>query len=97
MNEQREIIYGERRKVLGTGESMRDSIYHMISEYVENLVDMEISADQDPEDWDLTELNVAPEEYDPHDRGRDAGRHEEAGSEEAEAPPERVGGEIATR
>ena len=58
MNEQREIIYGERRKVLD-GESMRDSIYHMISEYVENLVDMEISADQDPEDWDLTELNVA--------------------------------------
>ena len=57
MNEQREIIYGERRKVLD-GESMRDSIYHMISEYVENLVDMEISADQDPEDWDLTALNV---------------------------------------
>ena len=57
MNEQREIIYEERRKVLD-GESMRDSIYHMISEYVENMVDTEISADQEPEDWDLTELNV---------------------------------------
>lgn len=58
MNEQREIIYEERRRVLD-GESMRDSIYHMISEYVENLVDKEISADQEPEDWDLTELNVS--------------------------------------
>ena len=57
MNEQREIIYEERRKVLD-GESMRDSIYHMINEYVENMVDTEISADQDPEDWDLTALNV---------------------------------------
>ncbi len=35
MNEQREIIYDERRRVLD-GESMRDSIYHMITEYVEN-------------------------------------------------------------
>ena len=58
MNEQREIIYEERRRVLD-GESMRDSIYHMISEYVENLVDTEISPDQDPEDWNLTELNVS--------------------------------------
>ena len=58
MNEQREIIYEERRRVLD-GESMQDSIYHMISEYVENLVDKEISADQEPEDWDLTELNVS--------------------------------------
>jgi len=32
MNEQREIIYEERRRVLD-GESMRDSIYHMITEY----------------------------------------------------------------
>ena len=57
MNEQREIIYEERRKVLD-GESMRDSIYHMINEYVENMVDTEISADQDPEDWDLTAEDV---------------------------------------
>ena len=35
MNEQREIIYGERRRVLD-GESMRDTIYNMITEYVEN-------------------------------------------------------------
>lgn len=57
MNEQREIIYEERRRVLD-GESMRDSIYHMITEYVENVVDSCISSDVDYEEWDLTELDV---------------------------------------
>ena len=57
MNEQREIIYEERRRVLD-GESMRDSIYHMITEYVENVVDSCISPDVDYEEWDLTELDV---------------------------------------
>ena len=38
MNEQREIIYAERRRVLD-GESMRDTIYSMITEYVENMTD----------------------------------------------------------
>lgn len=57
MNEQREIIYEERRRVLD-GESMRDSIYHMITEYVENVVDSCISPDIDYEEWDLTELDV---------------------------------------
>ena len=38
MNEQREIIYGERRRVLD-GESMRDTVYNMITEYVENITD----------------------------------------------------------
>ena len=56
MNEQREIIYEERRRVLD-GENMRDSIFHMINDYIENTVDTEISADQDYEDWDLIELN----------------------------------------
>lgn len=56
MNEQREIIYEERRRVLD-GENMRDSIFHMINDYVENVVDMEISADADYEDWDLASLN----------------------------------------
>ena len=56
MNEQREIIYEERRRVLD-GENMRDSIFHMINDYIENTVDAEVSADQDYEDWDLIELN----------------------------------------
>ena len=56
MNEQREIIYAERRRVLD-GESMRDVIYKMITDQVENTVDTCISADQESEEWDLNELN----------------------------------------
>ncbi len=56
MNEQREIIYAERRRVLD-GESMRDVIYKMITDRVENTVDTCISPDQESEDWDLNELN----------------------------------------
>ena len=57
MNEQREIIYEERRRVLD-GENMRDSIFHMINDYVENVVDMIVSVDDEPEDWNLQELNM---------------------------------------
>ena len=56
MNEQREIIYDERRRVLD-GESMRDSIYHMITEYVENTVDACASPDTESDEWDLDALN----------------------------------------
>ena len=57
MNEQREIIYEERRRVLD-GESMRDAIYKMITDIVENSVDTAINADLEPEEWDLKELNT---------------------------------------
>ena len=57
MNEQREIIYEERRHVLD-GDNMRDSIFHMMNDYVENVVDMVTSADQDYDEWNLTELNM---------------------------------------
>ena len=57
MNEQRELIYEERRKVLD-GENMRDSIFHMITDFVESTVDANISPDVDYEEWDLTALNV---------------------------------------
>ncbi len=56
MNEQREIIYAERRRVLN-GESMRDAIYKMLTDTVENVVDTLIGDDQDPEEWDLKGLN----------------------------------------
>ena len=56
MNDQREIIYEERRHVLN-GESMRDVIYKMITDRVENTIDTCISSDIPKEDWDLTELN----------------------------------------
>ncbi|WP_455714944.1 preprotein translocase subunit SecA [Anaerosporobacter sp.] len=55
-NDQREIIYAERRKVLD-GESMRDAIYKMITDNVEKFVNRCISDDQLPEEWDLAELN----------------------------------------
>jgi preprotein translocase subunit SecA len=55
-NEQREIIYEERRRVLD-GESMRDTIYRMITDTVEGCVSTTISDDQSPADWDLEELN----------------------------------------
>ncbi|MBP3460477.1 MAG: preprotein translocase subunit SecA [Lachnospiraceae bacterium] len=56
MNEQREIIYAERRRVLD-GESMRDVIYKMITDIVEDSVNMCISDDARSDDWDLTELH----------------------------------------
>ena len=56
MNEQREIIYAERRRVLN-GESMRDAIYKMLTDTVENVVDSLIGEDQDKSEWDLLGLN----------------------------------------
>ena len=55
-NEQREIIYKERRRVLD-GESMRDTIYRMITDVVESKVNLIINDDQDAEEWDFNELN----------------------------------------
>ena len=56
MNDQREIIYAERLRVLN-GESMRDVIYKMITDRVENTVDTCISPDLPAEEWDINELN----------------------------------------
>ena len=56
MNEQREIIYEERRRVLD-GESMRDVIYKMITDIIDNTVDMVVGEDTGSEEWDLKELN----------------------------------------
>ena len=57
MNEQREIIYEERRRVLD-GESMRDTIYNMMTEYVENMTDRFAAPDADSEEWDLSGLEL---------------------------------------
>ncbi|MCI8529814.1 MAG: preprotein translocase subunit SecA [Lachnospiraceae bacterium] len=57
MSEQREIIYEERRRVLN-GESMRDFIYKMITDIVENCVDISINDDAEVETWNFTELNT---------------------------------------
>ena len=55
-NEQREVIYKERRKVLD-GDNMRDLVLKMITDIVENAVDMSVSDEDTAEKWDLTELN----------------------------------------
>ncbi len=57
MNEQREIIYKERRQVLD-GESMKDVILKMIKDIVSQVVDRTISDEQAPEDWDFAQLNI---------------------------------------
>ena len=63
-NEQREVIYKERRRVLD-GESMRDTIFKMITDLVETLVNRIINNDQDPSEWDMDELNRELSEYFP--------------------------------
>lgn len=55
-NEQREVIYAERRKVLD-GDNMRDVILKMVTDIVENAVDLSIPDDTGSENWDLKELN----------------------------------------
>ncbi len=56
MNEQREIIYGERRRVLN-GENMRDVIIKFINDVAESIVDISIPEDKSADEWDLTEYN----------------------------------------
>ncbi|MBE5924645.1 MAG: preprotein translocase subunit SecA [Lachnospiraceae bacterium] len=56
MNEQREVIYKERRRVLD-GENMREVIFNMINETVDEVVDRNILEDLDPSEWDMKTLN----------------------------------------
>ena len=56
MNEQREIIYAERLRVLN-GESMRESVYTMIDATVNHYVDAVIPEDTKPENWDMVAFN----------------------------------------
>ena len=54
-NDQREVIYAERRRVLD-GESMQDVIYRMIKDTVKDDVEM-IGGETSPEEWNMVELN----------------------------------------
>ena len=56
MNEQREIMYAERLRVLN-GESMREVVYKMITDIAEGAVDTCLADDSHPDKWDLKELN----------------------------------------
>ncbi len=55
-NDQREIIYAERKKVLD-GDSMRDSIYKMITDIVESDVETVVGEENNADNWNLAELN----------------------------------------
>ncbi|GMQ63129.1 preprotein translocase subunit SecA [Vallitalea maricola] len=55
MNEQREIIYGERKKVL-QGDNMRDFIMSMIKEVIGRFVDTHAGEEQEFDEWDIPGL-----------------------------------------
>lgn len=56
MNKQREIIYGERRKVL-FGEDLKDYIMHMKDTMVDALIASTVADSKYPEEWDLVNLD----------------------------------------
>lgn len=55
MNQQREVIYGQRRQVL-TGEDIRDQILNMLEEVIKASVDNVAIEGEQPEHWDLSRL-----------------------------------------
>lgn len=55
MNQQREVIYGQRRQIL-MGESMRENIFHMIGKLVEKAMELYANEKAFPEDWDYSGL-----------------------------------------
>ncbi len=58
MNKQREVIYSQRREVLGS-EDLKDPIMEMIDEQSEGLIDFYTGEKDHPEDWDLKSLSDA--------------------------------------
>ncbi len=64
MNEQREVIYKERRRVLD-GENMRDVILKMLNDSAEEIVDRHISDDLEPAEWDMKAFSTELQEIFP--------------------------------
>ncbi len=58
MNQQREVIYSQRREVL-IGDSLKESMIEMIEEQAEDIVDLYVDEKVHPEDWDLKGLQDA--------------------------------------
>jgi preprotein translocase subunit SecA len=56
MNEQREIIYGERKKVL-EGSNLKDNILSMIKSIINDAVEMYTGESVHPDEWDIVSLN----------------------------------------
>ncbi len=55
MNQQREVIYGQRRQVL-TGENLKENIMEMFPAIIDNAISMVSGESQYPEEWDLESL-----------------------------------------
>jgi len=55
MNQQREVIYDQRRKVL-MGESLKENIFDMLHDVAKRTVDAFSGGSPHPEEWDLTGL-----------------------------------------
>jgi preprotein translocase subunit SecA len=58
MNKQREVIYSQRREVLGS-EDLKETVMEMIEEEGEGLVDFYTDEKEHPEEWDLKPLQDA--------------------------------------
>lgn len=67
MNKQREVIYGQRRKVL-MGEDLKDTIQDMLESVVGDVVKNLCPDNQYPEEWDLAALKLALAEIIPADK-----------------------------
>lgn len=57
MNEQRELIYAQRKEVL-TGENLKEEIMSMTKEVITRIVDACCGTDEDPTTWNMDELNA---------------------------------------
>ena len=55
LNQQREVIYSQRQKVLD-GDSVKDSILNMISDYTDEVIVRFTGEDEDAQNWNLTGL-----------------------------------------
>jgi len=56
MNQQREVIYGQRRNILA-GENLREEIFGMIEDLIDNVVETYTDEKTYPEEWDLRGLS----------------------------------------
>lgn len=62
MNQQREVIYGQRHKIL-SGESVKDNIFDMIEQIVDEGMERFTNEKVYPEDWDTEEMEEYCKEY----------------------------------
>jgi preprotein translocase subunit SecA len=58
MNQQREVIYSQRRDVLAGGD-LKESVLEMMEEQAEGIVDLHADEKDHPEDWDLKGIEDA--------------------------------------